>query len=150
MTRVSDFDSWRIPLAIAIALTLAWGKFRGRLLLVMMAMCLIIGDGGIDWAFKLSINRPRPSETEPGLRVLSVREVTPSAPHHVAKGRSFTSGHACNNVALAMVGCAIFGRGGDLALALGGAGQFTRGFMLARTIRVTSSARGSWRSFTPT
>ena len=29
---------------------------------------------------------------------------------HVARGRSFTSGHACNNVALAMVGCAIFGR----------------------------------------
>jgi undecaprenyl-diphosphatase len=40
---------------------------------------------------------------------LSVREVTQSIPHHVTKGRSFTSGHACNNVALAMVGCAIFG-----------------------------------------
>ena len=41
---------------------------------------------------------------------VSVREVTESVPHHVAKGRSFTSGHACNNVALAMVACAIFGR----------------------------------------
>ena len=39
-----------------------------------------------------------------------MREVTESVPRHVAKGRSFTSGHACNNVALAMVGCAIFGR----------------------------------------
>jgi undecaprenyl-diphosphatase len=40
-----------------------------------------------------------------------VREVTESIPRaHVAKGRSFTSGHACNNVALAMVSCAIFGR----------------------------------------
>lgn len=110
MTRVSDFDSWRIPLAIAVVLTLIWGGFRGRLLLVLMAACLIIGDAGVDWAFKLSIHRPRPSETEPGLRVLSVREVTESHPHHVAHGRSFTSGHACNNVALAMVGCAIFGR----------------------------------------
>jgi undecaprenyl-diphosphatase len=108
MERVSDFDSWRIPLIIAVTLTLIWGRFRGRLLLAMMAACLIIGDGGIDWAFKLTINRPRPSETEPGLRVLSVHEVTVSHPRHVAKGRSF--GHACNNVALAMVGCAIFGR----------------------------------------
>ena len=56
------------------------------------------------------INRPRPNETEPNIRVLSVREVHGSTPHHVARGRSFTSGHACNNVALAMVGCAIFGR----------------------------------------
>jgi undecaprenyl-diphosphatase len=110
MERVSDFDTWRIPLIVAVVLTLIWGGFRGRLLLVLMAACLVIGDGGIDWAFKLSINRPRPSETEPGLRVLSVREVNVSNPHHVAKGRSFTSGHACNNVALAMVGCAIFGR----------------------------------------
>jgi undecaprenyl-diphosphatase len=110
MARVSDFDTWRIPLAIAIVLTLIFGGFRGRLLVVMMAACLIIGDAGIDWAFKRLVNRPRPSETEPHIRVLSVREVTESTPHHVTIGRSFTSGHACNNVALAMVGCAIFGR----------------------------------------
>jgi undecaprenyl-diphosphatase len=109
MERVSDFDTFRYPLAIAVVLTLVWGQFRGRLLLAMMAACLIIGDGGIDWAFKLSINRPRPSETEPNVRVLSVHDAHLSVPHHVAKGRSFTSGHACNNVALAMVGCAIFG-----------------------------------------
>jgi undecaprenyl-diphosphatase len=110
MARVSDFDSFRWPLALAVVLTLIWGGFRGRLFLVLMAACLFIGDGLIDWTFKVSINRPRPSETEPNLRVVSVREITPSLPHHVAKGRSFTSGHACNNVALAMVGCALFGR----------------------------------------
>lgn len=110
MARVSDFDSFRIPLAIGIVLTLIFGKFRGRLFLVTMAACLIIGDGLIDWGFKVAIHRPRPSETESHLRVLSVREVTESVPRHVVKGRSFTSGHACNNVALAMVGCAIFGR----------------------------------------
>jgi undecaprenyl-diphosphatase len=110
MARVSDFSTTpKCVLALAVVLTLVWGRFRGRLLIALMAACLVIGDGGIDWAFKLSINRPRPSETEPGLRVLSVRDVHPSEPHHVTKGRSFTSGHACNNVALAMVGCAIFG-----------------------------------------
>jgi undecaprenyl-diphosphatase len=110
MARVSDFDSFRYPLIAAGILTLIFGGFRGRLFLVLMAACLIIGDKGIGDTFKATIKRPRPNETEPHLRVVSVREVTESQPHHVTKGNSFTSGHACNNVALAMVGCAIFGR----------------------------------------
>jgi len=110
MARVSDFSTpAKCALAVAVGVALAFGGFRGRLLVVMMAACLIIGDAGIDWSFKRLVNRPRPNETEPHVRVLSVHEVTESAPHHVAIGRSFTSGHACNNVALAMVGCAIFG-----------------------------------------
>jgi undecaprenyl-diphosphatase len=112
MARVSDFGTTaKILLALAIGIALVFGGFRGRLLVVMMAVCLLIGDAGVDWAFKRLINRPRPNETEPHIRVLSIREVQESTPHHVSIGRSFTSGHACNNVALAMVGWAIFGRG---------------------------------------
>jgi len=110
MAYVSDWNSWRYPVIGAVILALIFGGFRARLLLVLMAACLIIGDGMIDWGFKMSVNRPRPNETEPHLRVVSVHEVTESSPHLVTKGRSFTSGHACNNVALAMVACAIFGR----------------------------------------
>ena len=111
MARVSDFDTFRYPLAAAVILTLIFGGFRGRQLLVLMAACLLIGDAIIDWDFKIAVNRPRPNETEPHLRVVSVRNVTESIVQaHVAKGRSFTSGHAMNNVALAMVSCAIFGR----------------------------------------
>ena len=111
MARVSDFASFKIPLAVGIVLTLIFGGFRGRLFLVMMAACLVIGDGIIDWDFKIGVNRPRPNETEPHLRVVTLNEVSESIPRaHVDKGRSFTSGHACNNVALAMVGCAVFGR----------------------------------------
>jgi len=111
MARVSDFDTFRYPLAIAVILTLIFGGFRGRQLLVLMAACLIIGDAIIDWDFKIAVNRSRPNETELHLRVVSVRQVTESVVQvHVAKGRSFTSGHAMNNVALAMVACAIFGR----------------------------------------
>jgi undecaprenyl-diphosphatase len=109
MARVSDFDTFRYPLIVAAILVLIFGGFRGRQFLILMAACLIIGDGLIDWGFKMSVNRPRPLETEPHLRVLSVHEVHESQPRHVTKGRSFTSGHACNNVALAFVGCAIFG-----------------------------------------
>jgi undecaprenyl-diphosphatase len=111
MARVSDFNSFKIPLGIGIVLTLIFGGFRGRQFLILMAACLIIGDAGIDHAFKDTVRRPRPNETEPHLRVVSVREVTESIPQaHVTHGQSFTSGHACNNVALAMVGWAIFGR----------------------------------------
>jgi undecaprenyl-diphosphatase len=110
MARVSDFDSWRWPLAAAVALTLIFGGFRGRQLVVMMAACLAIGDGVIDWGFKLTVHRPRPLETVAHLRVVTVRGVTESKPQRTSRGRSFTSGHACNNVALACMGCAIFGR----------------------------------------
>jgi len=110
MARVSDWDSWRYPVLAAVILALIFGGFRARLFLVLMAACLIIGDGMIDWGFKITINRPRPNETEPHLRVVTVRAVTESVPRQVSVGHSFTSGHACNNVALAMIGCAIFGR----------------------------------------
>ena len=109
MARVSDFNSFRIPLAIGIVLLLIWGGFRGRLFLILMAACLIIGDKGIGDTFKHVIHRPRPNETEPHLRVLTVHAVTESVPSNVSGGSSFTSGHASNNVALAMIGCAIFG-----------------------------------------
>ena len=111
MARVSDFDTFRYPLIAAGILTLIFGGFRGRQFLILMAACLLIGDAIIDWDFKIAVNRPRPNETEPHLRVVSVRSVTESVVQaHVATGRSFTSGHACNNVALAMVGWAVFGR----------------------------------------
>lgn len=110
MARVSDFNSFRWPLAIAIVLALLFGGFRGRQLVIMMAACLLIGGGLIDWGFKRVIHRPRPMETVAGLRVVSLHEVHPSQPHATTRGRSFTSGHATNNVALAFVACAIFGR----------------------------------------
>ena len=111
MARVSDFDTFRYPLMAGVLATLIFGGFRGRQFLVLMAACLIIGDGIIDWDFKIGVNRPRPNETVPHLRVVTVHGVTESVPQaHVARGRSFTSGHTCNNIALAMVGCAVFGR----------------------------------------
>lgn len=110
MARVSDYDSFRYPIFAGVILTLIFGGFRGRLFLILMGTCLIIGDGIIDWDFKIGVNRPRPNETELHLRVVTLSGITESVPRHVAVGRSFTSGHACNNVALAMVGCAVFGR----------------------------------------
>lgn len=110
MAVASDWDLWRIPVAILVVLALIFGSFRVRQMVVLMAACLVIGDGVIDWGFKLAVHRPRPNETVPHLRVVDIHGVTESRPHPNLKGRSFTSGHACNNVALAFVACAIFGR----------------------------------------
>ena len=110
MARMSDFDSWRYPLAIAVVAALIWGGFRGRQLVAVMAVCLLLGDAVIDHAFKEAVHRPRPMETEWHLRVVTVRGISESRPHLMRRGNSFTSGHACNNVALAFTACAIFGR----------------------------------------
>ena len=142
MARVSDFSTpAKCALAVAVVVALTFGGFRGRLLVVMMAACLIIGDGGIDWGFKRLVNRPRPNETEPHIRVLSVHEVTESTPHHVTIGRSFTSGHACNNVALAMVGCAIFGWSGAWLWAWAALVSYSRIYVGAH---YPSDIFGSW------
>ena len=109
MAYAGDWDTWRMPVVIAVVLTLIFGGFRARLFLVLMAACLIIGDQGISDAFKATLHRPRPNETEPHLRVVTVRGVTESVLRHPVKGNSFTSSHACNNVALAFMACAVFG-----------------------------------------
>jgi undecaprenyl-diphosphatase len=117
MARVADFDSWKIPLGTTVVLAFIFGGFRWRLLIVMMGLCLVFGDGGVNWCFKQLVNRPRPMEVEPHLRIVTVGGVTeskPKDPATVKDGRSFTSGHACNNLALAIVASAIFGRPGWL------------------------------------
>ena len=142
MARVSDFSTpAKCALAVAVVAALAFGGFRGRLLVVMMAACLIVGDAGIDRVFKLMFNRPRPNETEPHLRVLSIHEVKESTPHPVAVGRSFPSGHAFNNVALAMVGCAIFGWSGAWLWAWAALVSYSRIYVGAH---YPSDIFGSW------
>jgi membrane-associated phospholipid phosphatase len=136
MARVSDFNSWRYPLALAVVLALIFGGFRGRQLVIVMAACLVIGDGMIDWGFKLAVHRPRPSETEPHLRVVSVQEIHESQPRPTTRGRSFTSGHACNNRArFSGAGPGFSGRGPRWSA--------TRAFTPETTIRAIFSARGS-------
>ena len=142
MARVSDFSTpAKCALAVAVVVALAFGGFRGRLLVVMMAACLIVGDAGIDRVFKLMFIRPRPNETEPHLRVLSIHEVKESTPHPVAVGRSFPSGHAFNNVALAMVGCAIFGWSGAWLWAWAALVSYSRIYVGAH---YPSDIFGSW------
>ena len=110
MARVSDLNSFLPPLLVAGIATLIWGGFRGRLFLVLMAACLLFGEGVFDKHLKEFIHRPRPYQAEAHVRMVDLGGVKESTPGPTTKGRSFPSGHTINNVALAMIGCAVFGR----------------------------------------
>jgi undecaprenyl-diphosphatase len=91
---------------------LIWrGGSRGRLFLGLVLLALLIGDAVIVSGLKKTVNRPRPHEAVEGVRLVTKDEVTLS--HPVGKkegGRSFPSGHVCNNVALIMIVVSIYGK----------------------------------------
>lgn len=115
---IADFSLMKWPLSAAVIIGLIWGGFRARLFLVLTALCLIIGDGGINWTIKKLVNRPRPYQNLEDVRRVK-REGLGYRIEHVSqqpweKGRSMTSGHACNNVALAVLASYLFAPWGRL------------------------------------
>ena len=98
-------------MGLGAILLLVWGGFRGRLFIAIMALALLIGDAGINHAIKHLVHRPRPYQSMEGVRMVKQEGITFSGiPTTHPTGESFTSGHACNNVALAFMACAVFGR----------------------------------------
>lgn len=111
MFYVSDVDTmW--PVLVLLVLGVLWlGKWDGRLLIITMAFMLVLGDAGTNWAFKRNVNRPRPHESVDGLRRVSREGISETKAVPVERGRSFTSGHACNNWSLALTATAVYGLG---------------------------------------
>lgn len=100
-----------IPLGfLALGLLFRGGR-RERVFLAMVALTLLIGDAVVVSQLKKWTNRPRPHEAVEGVRRVTQEGVTISQPSvEIQKGRSFPSGHVCNNVALAVVVVAFFGK----------------------------------------
>lgn len=89
------------------------GQFRERLFVLCLLLCLGIGDAGINSYIKKTVNRPRPHESVEDIHHVR-REgwkvvVEPSHPRPVERGRSMTSGHVCNNVAIGFLLTLIYG-----------------------------------------
>ncbi len=97
---------------ILLGLLLIWkGGIRGPLFLVLIAVALILGDAVIVKGLKKAVNRPRPHESVEGVRLVTKEEVRIAHPTELpTKGRSFPSGHVSNNLALALVVVAVYGR----------------------------------------
>lgn len=117
---ISDVDSLLGFMAAATIALAIWGGFKGRTLIVLMILCLLIGDAGINWSIKRLANRPRPHQTLEDVRrvkreTLTTYHVEWSKPERFKYGRSMTSGHTSNNVALALLITLIYGRWGALA-----------------------------------
>jgi undecaprenyl-diphosphatase len=112
MAAMSDYNLFRIPLAVAIIALLVFGRFREHTFLALMFFCLLIGDGVIMNGLKHAVNRPRPREALTGVRVVALDGVAWShpTPETTAGGHSFPSSHVGNNVALALVATTLYGR----------------------------------------
>ncbi|MFQ3671573.1 MAG: phosphatase PAP2 family protein [Verrucomicrobiia bacterium] len=104
----ADFGLLFWPFALLLALLLIFGRFRERLFLLLLTACLLIGDAGLNSTIKREVNRPRPYQALDNVRHVKqgrpfeVRvELSRAAP--VERGRSMTSGHVCNNVAVGVL-----------------------------------------------
>ena len=131
MAFVSDFGAWKVWLVLLVLVAAFFGSFRLRAALVAAVLAVGLSDGvGVN-VLKHAVSRPRPSQVEPGVRVVTLgtpacglpkvaglfSEASVAFPHGVdlpdsgelipeadgIRGRSFPSGHAANNMAVATV-----------------------------------------------
>ena len=143
---MADFGAWAPWLATLLFLGLIFGNFRFRAAILAAGLAVGLSDGiGVN-LLKHAVNRPRPSQVEPGVRIVRMGEpptstimalpkitgvlssseihfphgteppqlpgmLIPDRPH---EGRSFPSGHAANNMAVAVVLILFFPRCGWL------------------------------------
>ncbi|GAB4243630.1 MAG: hypothetical protein OHK005_08090 [Candidatus Methylacidiphilales bacterium] len=111
----ADFGLLVWPFALGLLALLIFGGFRERVFLVLLAAVLLIGDAGLNSWIKRTVNRPRPIQALENVRYVKQNglfnvAVTLSRPEPgpVVRGRSMTSGHVCNNVAVAMIVTALY------------------------------------------
>jgi undecaprenyl-diphosphatase len=126
MAAMSSLNLWAVPLIIVVVAVAIYGRFRARAMLVVLILTIIISDSIVGNSLKHLIRRPRPNEVVAGVRIVSLNlhkpiprlrtllsgaqsgdpwvTVTYSRPNpDTARGRSFPSDHALNNVCAAMV-----------------------------------------------
>ncbi|MFZ5805615.1 MAG: phosphatase PAP2 family protein [Verrucomicrobiota bacterium] len=103
MALVSDFGFWMIPLACVGLGLLIFGKWRARIFLLLVALSILIGDTGVVQGIRAVVNRSRPWQTLENVRYVDMRGVEIRTPAPPKEGRSFPSGHVCNNTAVALL-----------------------------------------------
>jgi undecaprenyl-diphosphatase len=123
MAALSSLDLW-MPLFAVLGVAVAfWGGFRGRALLLTLALTLLLSDGVISGTLKKVVNRPRPWQAAV-VRQVDLARVQPrflalgrplrvkdSAPVPLpVEGRSFPSSHVMNTMAAGVVLAAFLGR----------------------------------------
>jgi undecaprenyl-diphosphatase len=119
MTFMADFGVTLWPILAAVLLLLIFGRFRERVLLVLLGACLLLGDPVLANILKKTVNRPRPYQTMEGIRHVKRdglgARIEWSDPAPAGGGRSMPSSHVCNNAALAVILTLLYPPWGALA-----------------------------------
>jgi undecaprenyl-diphosphatase len=140
---VSDFGAWKIWLLLLVILAVLLGNFRLRSAILAAGLAVGLSDGIAVNLLKHAVARPRPSQVEPGVRMVALGSAPcgapkiagllsepiisfphgteePEVPGQLAAegvtGKSFPSGHAANNMAVATVLILFFGWRGAIYL----------------------------------
>ena len=129
LASISNYAAWAPILLILVALGLLFGSFKFRMMILTAGLAVGISDGICVNGLKHLVERPRPSQVEPGVRVVEMGGVSRALPRilglsspprvtyplgnviptkgpnpdKVVTGKSFPSGHAANNLAVATV-----------------------------------------------
>lgn len=128
MAAASSFDLW-IPFLIVLLLATAWfGGFRARALLVTAGLAIGVSDGLVSRTVKRVVDRPRPHQAVPGIRIVDLEKARPrflalAKPAKVkisrpaagpVDGRSFPSNHTTSNMCAAVLAACFYRRWGWL------------------------------------
>jgi len=126
---ISNYSAWAPILLLVLILGLVFGNFKFRAMILTAGLAVGISDGIFVNGLKHLVARPRPIQVEPGVRVVEMgvgsrslpRILGLSSPPRVTfplgkeipkvrgifgkglTGKSFPSGHAANNMAVATV-----------------------------------------------
>jgi undecaprenyl-diphosphatase len=128
MAIFTNFDVWMPILVLAVLILLWRGKFQVRSFVIVTLLTLALTDGVFTQFMKKLVNRPRPSQALADVREVSLEKTKPAIlgawrpiqisisepPEGPVIGRSFPSGHAINNAAIATLATLFFGRLGFL------------------------------------
>ena len=130
---ISNYAAWAPILLLLLVVGLIFGSFKFRAMILAAGFAVGISDGICVNGLKHLVGRPRPSQVEPGVRLVERGGVSRSLPRilglsspprvtyplgkeiptkgpipgKVVTGKSFPSGHAANNLAVATV-CLLF------------------------------------------
>ncbi len=106
---VADSKFWALPMGLGVMALLVWGGFKGRALVAMAAMALLVGDAGIIQGIRAVVDRGRPWQTVEDARFVDMNGVEIRQPRGFEQGRSFPSGHVCNNAAISWLAVMLYG-----------------------------------------
>ncbi len=100
MAVMSSLRFWAVPLIVLAAYAAIFGRFRARMMLVVLALTVLVSDSLVGDGLKHLIRRPRPNEVEAGVRIVTLNLKYPAARLRVSfpeAGRPMETAAGCSS-----------------------------------------------------